>query len=99
MKFNLSDKLLLLRIKGFIVYVPVIFSAMMILLSLVDLAVDFFILGTFDLQRFIFQDFLINIFMSLLVAFSGWFLYGKRLKLKSNITEINLNENNGKKEK
>ena len=71
MKFNLSDKLLLLRIKGFIVYVPVIFSAMMILLSLVDLAVDFFILGTFDLQRFIFQDFLINIFMSLLVAFSG----------------------------
>ncbi len=99
MKFNLSDKLLLLRTKGFIVYVPAIFSMMMILLGLVDLAVDFFMLGTFDLQMFIFQDFPINILASFLVAFSGWFLYGKRLKLKSNITEINLNEKNVKKEK
>ncbi len=99
MKFNLHNKLLKLRMKGFVIYVLIIFLTMMLLLGLMDLAVDFFMLGNFDLNRFFFQDFPVNLLMSFLVALSGWFFYGKRLKLKSDIIEINLNNKNGKKEK
>ena len=37
--------------------------------------------------------------LSILVAVYSWYFGGKRLQLKSDVIEMNLNENNDKKEK
>ncbi len=94
----MSDILISLRIKGFSTYVLTIASLMMFLLVTIDLVVDF-CLGTFKPENLLWQDIPIDLLMSISVALCGWFFYGKRLKLKSNIIELNLNEENGKKEK
>ncbi len=89
-----------IREKGFVIYFLAIASLMMIFLISIDLIFDiYFYEETFELENFSWRDIPINLILSILAAVCGWYFGGKRLKLKSNITEIKLNENNGKTEK
>jgi hypothetical protein len=98
MKFDLSDIIIKIRSKGFIVYILSIASVMMILLSSVDLIIEFFY-GTFQFQNFLRHDLLVNLIISLIVPLGSWFMWRKQLILKPNITGANFHNNNGKKEK
>jgi hypothetical protein len=89
-----------IREKGFVIYFLAVTSLMMIFLISIDLIFDiYFYEQTFELENFLWWDIPINLILSILVAVWSWYFGGKRLILKSNITEIKLNENNGKKEK
>ncbi len=73
---------------------------MMIFLILVDLIFDLlFYEEPFNFENFLWWDIPINLILSVLVAAYSWYFGGKRLLLKSDVIEMNLNEENGKKEK
>ncbi len=73
---------------------------MIICLILVDLIFDlFFYEEPFDFENFLWWDIPINLILSILVTVYSWYFGGKRLQLKSDVIEMNLNENNDKKEK
>ena len=89
-----------IREKGFVIYFLTVFSLMMIFLITIDLTIDgYFYEESFEWKNFLWWDIPINLVLSVLVAALYWYYGGKRLKLKSDVIELNLNENNGKKEK
>lgn len=89
-----------IREQGFVIYFLAVTSLMMIFLILVDLIFDlFFYEESFNFENFLWWDIPINLILSILVAIYSWYFGGKRLQLKSNVIELNLNEENGKKEK
>ena len=73
---------------------------MMLVLFLIGSIIDLFILEeSFSIEEFIWWDLPINTILSVLFAIYSWYFGNKRLKLKSDIIEMNLNKNNGEKEK
>lgn len=89
-----------IREKGFIVYFFAVVLSMMAFLISVDLIIDeYFFEESFNWRSFLWWDIPINLILSVLVAIYYWYFGAKRLKLKSDVIEMNLNENNGKKEK
>lgn len=89
-----------IRRKGFVIYFLTVASLVIIWLFLVDLIFDiFFPEEPFELENFLWWDIPINLVLSVLVALYSWHFGGKRLQLKSNVIELNLNEENGKEEK
>jgi len=73
---------------------------MMIFLISVDLVFDlFFYEELFTFEDLLWWDIPINLVLSILVAVWSWYFGGKRLQLKSDVIEMNLNEENGRKEK
>ncbi len=66
----------------------------------IDLIFDLFLYEElFNFENFLWWDIPINLVLSILVAVWSWYFGGKRLQLKSDMIEMNLNEENGKKEK
>ncbi len=69
-------------------------------LILVDLIFDlFFYEEPFNFENFLWWDIPINLILSILVAVYSWYFGGKRLQLKSDVIEMDLNETNSRKEK
>jgi len=70
------------------------------LLTLAGLLLDTFIFEEpFELENFLKWDIPFNITVGCLFAIWKWFFRGKRLELKSNVIEMNLSNENDKKEK
>ncbi len=89
-----------IREQGFVIYFLAVASLMMIFLILVDLIFDFFLYEEpFNFENFLWWDIPINLILSISVAVYSWYFGGKRSQLKSDVIEMNLNEENGKKEK
>lgn len=89
-----------IRERGFAIYFLTVAWLMIICLILVDLIFDlFFYEEPFDFENFLWWDIPINLILSILVTVYSWYFGGKRLQLKSDVIEMNLNENNDKKEK
>ncbi len=89
-----------IRGQGFAVYFLAVASLMMIFLILVDLIFDlFFYEEPFNFENFLWWDIPINLILSILVAVYSWYFGGKRLQLKSDVIEMDLNETNRRKEK
>jgi len=89
-----------IREQGFVIYLIAAALLMMIFLISVDFIFDLlFYEEPFNFENFLWWDIPINLILSVLVAVWSWYFGGKRLQLKSNVIEMNLNEENGKKEK
>ncbi len=89
-----------IRKKGFVIYLLAVASLMMMILFLIDLIINgYFYEEPFEWKNSLWWDIPINLILSVSVAISYWYYGGKRLKLESDIIEMNLNENDGKKEK
>ena len=89
-----------IRTRGFVIYFLAVASLMMIFLISVDLVFDlFFYEELFTFEDLLWWDIPINLVLSILVAVWSWYFGGKRLQLKSDVIEMNLNEENGRKEK
>lgn len=89
-----------IRKKGFLFFFLTAFSFMMLILIFIGSIIDLFIVEeSFSFEEFIWWDLPINIILSVLFAIYTWYFGNKRLKLKSNIIEMKLNKDNGKKEK
>ncbi|MDQ3749806.1 MAG: hypothetical protein M3367_12480 [Acidobacteriota bacterium] len=89
-----------IRERGFAIYFLAVASLMMIFLIFVDLIFDlFFYKDPFNFENFLWWDIPINLILSILVAVYSWYFGGKRLQLKSDVIVMNLNEENGEKEK
>lgn len=89
-----------IRAKGFLIYFTVNFAVMFLVLLFVVLSNDFLISDErFDVDNFIWWDLPINILLSFLFAVNSWYFPNRPLKLESDIIEMKLSENNGKKEK
>ncbi|CAN5312319.1 hypothetical protein BH20ACI1_BH20ACI1_05230 [soil metagenome] len=86
-----------IKSKGFFVYFSIVFSLMFLTLFLIDLIFNRLVgEEPFNIIDFFWWDFPVNIIVSILFALFSWKYGNKRLKLKSNITEIKLNEDNEK---
>jgi hypothetical protein len=70
----------------------------MVLLVVIDSMVDFYF-GTFKFEYFLWQDVPVDLYISIAIALGGWFFNDKRLKAKNKYVELDLNNENGKKEK
>lgn len=89
-----------IRAQGFVIYFLAVASLMMTFLILIDLIFDlFFYEEPFNFENFLWWDTPINLVLSVLVAVWSWYFGGKRLQMKSDVIEMNLNKENGKKEK
>ena len=89
-----------IRSRGFLIYFISTFSIMFLALFLIDLLLDRLIFEeVFSIENFLWWDLPTNMVLSVLFSFYSWKYGNKRLKMKSDVIEMNLNKNYGKKEK
>lgn len=90
---SLSDRL---RAKGFVVFVPTVVICMFLALTFIGILIDWLYDISFDLKTHVYSELPTDLFLSLFVGVSSYFYKGKRFELKSDVIELDLNDN-GKK--
>ncbi len=81
-----------LRDEGFIYYFLAVFLVMFVFLSLFGFAIDYFFYEGFHFQDYVTWDLPFDIILSATFAVWTWFFKGKRMKLKSNVIRLNLDD-------
>lgn len=93
---SLSDRL---RAKGFVVFVPTVAICMFLVLTIIGISIDWLYDKPFNLENHIYSDLPLDVVLSIFLGISTYFYKGKRLELKSDVIELDLNDNDKKQVK